>query len=157
MPRRHRLDTYLPRVWRSASAWASLSLHGTTGVGAGIAGDVGWGNRTVVYNRNVYVSRSVTVVNHGYYGHYDRNVAARNYNANLARTAPNYRPGYNGHYANSAAYHNSYNRTVTNNYNRNVNVNNVNRNNYNNNHVNNNYNRPTTNQHLQPAHRNNTQ
>ncbi len=57
----------------------------------------GWGNRTVVYNRNVYVSRSVTVVNHGYYGGYDRNVAARNYNRNIAVHAPNYRSGIQRH------------------------------------------------------------
>ena len=116
----------------------------------------GWGNRTVVYNRNVYVSRSVTVVNHGYYGGYDRNVAARNYNRNIAVHAPNYRPGYNGTYAHSTAYHNSYNRTVTNNYNRTVSNNNYNRtntnnynrtntNNYNRPATNNNYNHPTTN------------
>jgi hypothetical protein len=126
----------------------------------------GWGSHsTVVYNRNVYVSRSVTVINHGYYGGYDRNMAARTYNANLVRTAPNYRPGYNGTYANSAAYHNSYNRTVTNNFNRNVNVNNVNRNvnvnnvnrntnvnNVNRNNNTNNYNRPTnTNNYNRPT------
>ncbi|HTD54450.1 MAG TPA: DUF3300 domain-containing protein, partial [Silvibacterium sp.] len=105
----------------------------------------GWGaHSTIVYNRNVYISRSVTVINHGYYGHYDRNVAARSYNANIARTAPNYRPGYNGTYANSAAYRNSYNRTVTNNFNRNVNNTNVNRT------TNNNYNRAGTNNYTRP-------
>ena len=122
----------------------------------------GWGNRTVVYNRNVYVSRSVTVVNHGYYGGYDRNVAARNYNRNIAVHAPNYRPGYNGTYAHSTAYHNSYNRTVTNNYNRTVSNNNYNRtntnnynrtntNNYNRPATNNNYNHPTTNNNYNPS------
>jgi len=110
----------------------------------------GWGSHsTVVYNRNVYVSRSVTVINHGYYGGFDRNVAARSYNRNVATTAPNYRPGYNGTYARSATYNNSYNRTVTNNYTRNVANNNVNRNVTNNNvnrtNTNNNYNRGTTN------------
>jgi uncharacterized membrane protein YgcG len=116
----------------------------------------GWGSHsTVVYNRNVYVSRSVTVVNHGYYGGYDRNVAARSYNTNIARTAPNYRPGYNGTYPHSAAYHNSVNRTVTNNYNRTVvnNNNNINRTNTNSTSnrpgttpgANNTYNRPGTN------------
>ena len=115
----------------------------------------GWGNRTVVYNRNVYVSRSVTVVNHGYYGGYDRNVAARNYNRNIAVHAPNYRPGYNGRYAQSPVYHNSYNHTATNSYNRTVSNNNYNRTNTNNyNHPtanNNNYNRPTTNNNYHPA------
>ncbi len=108
----------------------------------------GWGSHsTVVYNRNVYVSRSVTVVNHGYYGGYDRNVAARTYNRNVAVHATNYRPGYNGTYARSAAYNNSYNRTVTNNVNRNVN-NNVNRN------VNNNVNRNVNNNVNNNANRN---
>ena len=110
----------------------------------------GWGGHgTVVYNRNVYVSRSVTVINHGYYGGYDRNVAARSYNRNVAMSAPNYRPGYNGTYARSSTYNNSYNKTVTNNINRNVTNNNINRNvtnnNVNRNNTNNNYNRGTTN------------
>jgi hypothetical protein len=108
----------------------------------------GWGNRTVVYNQNVYVSRSVTVVNHGYYGGFDRNVAARNYNRSIAVHAPNYRPGYNGTYAQNNVYRNSYNKTVTNNfYNRTTVNNNVNRTNVNNNRVttNNNFNRPTPN------------
>jgi hypothetical protein len=110
----------------------------------------GWGSHsTVVYNRNVYVSRSVTVINHGYYGGFDRNVAARSYNRNVAVTAPNYRPGYNGTYARSATYNNSYNRTVTNNVTRNVTNNNINRNvtnnNVNRNVTNNNVNRTNTN------------
>lgn len=53
---------------------------------------MGWRDHAVVYQRNVYVSRSRHVVNHGYYGRYDRNVAARNYNRNLERRAPNYHP-----------------------------------------------------------------
>jgi hypothetical protein len=52
---------------------------------------VGWGAHTVVYQRNVFISRSVTVVNHGYYGHFDRDPAARAYNHNVAMRAPNYR------------------------------------------------------------------
>src|SRR5271165_3795898 len=116
----------------------------------------GWGGHggTVVYNRNVYVSRSTTVINHGYYGGYDRNVAARNYNRTVATHSVDYR--------NTTV--NNVNRTNVNNVNRtNVNnVNNVNRNNVNNvnhnnvNNVNNtnrnnlnnsgsnNYNRPST-------------
>lgn len=39
-----------------------------------------WYSRTVVYNHMTYVSRSVTVVNHGYYGYYDHSPAARAYN-----------------------------------------------------------------------------
>jgi hypothetical protein len=85
----------------------------------------GWGGRGgVVYNRNVYVSRSTTVINHGYYGGYDRNVAARNYNRTVATHSVDYR--------NTTV--NNVNRTSVNNVNRtNVNnVNNVNRNNVNN-------------------------
>src|SRR5579875_969107 len=32
---------------------------------------MGWRDRTIVYQRNVYISRSVTVINYGYYGHFD--------------------------------------------------------------------------------------
>ncbi len=49
---------------------------------------MGWHSRTVVYQRNVYISRSVTVVNRGNYGHFDRNAAARNYNRNMAIARP---------------------------------------------------------------------
>lgn len=41
----------------------------------------GWGPRPfIAYNHVTYVSRSVTVVNHGYYGGYDHSFAARSYN-----------------------------------------------------------------------------
>lgn len=56
---------------------------------------MGWRNHTIVYQRNVYISRSVTVVNHGYYGRFDRNAAARRYNMQIARRAPNFHPVYN--------------------------------------------------------------
>jgi hypothetical protein len=57
---------------------------------------VGWRGHTVFYQHNTYISRSVTVVNHGYYGRFDRNPAARSYNRNLAMHAVNYRaPGFN--------------------------------------------------------------
>jgi uncharacterized membrane protein YgcG len=73
----------------------------------------GWHGGTVVYNRNVYVSRS--------------NIYAggnRYYNGSWARPTP-YNPNYN---------RNNYNRTTVNQ--NNVNINNVNRNNVNNNNVN---------------------
>jgi Protein of unknown function (DUF3300) len=54
---------------------------------------MGWHDRTVVYQRNVYISNSVRVVNHGYYGHFDRNPAARQANFANARRAPDYHPG----------------------------------------------------------------
>jgi uncharacterized protein DUF3300 len=39
-----------------------------------------WYSHTVVYNNTAYVSRSVTVVNQGYYGYYDHSPSARSYN-----------------------------------------------------------------------------
>ena len=74
---------------------------------------MGWGggSRTVIYQRNVYVSRSVTVVNHGYYGHFDRNPEARVYNRNMAARAPNYHPvNYNNRPNNNYDRHENYNR-----------------------------------------------
>jgi hypothetical protein len=45
----------------------------------------GWGPRPfVAYNHVAYVSRSVTVVNRGYYGGYDHSFAARTYNQRIA-------------------------------------------------------------------------
>jgi hypothetical protein len=43
-----------------------------------------WRSRAVVYNHNTYISRSVTVVNHGDYGHFDRAPQARAYNQQQA-------------------------------------------------------------------------
>jgi Protein of unknown function (DUF3300) len=39
-----------------------------------------WYSHAVIYNNTAYVSRSITVVNHGYYGYYDHSPAARTYN-----------------------------------------------------------------------------
>lgn len=45
----------------------------------------GWGpHPVVVFHRTTYVSRSVTVIHHGYYGGYDHTVAARSYNQRVA-------------------------------------------------------------------------
>jgi hypothetical protein len=73
------------------------------GFGAGIAVGVfshwGWGcdhwhpdwhNRTIIYNRTTYISRSVTVINHGYYGRFDRNPQAREFNRSVAMHAAVY-------------------------------------------------------------------
>ncbi len=43
-----------------------------------------WHDRTVVYNHNTYISRSVTVVNHGDYGRFDRAPEARAFNQTQA-------------------------------------------------------------------------
>lgn len=48
-----------------------------------------WHDRTVVYNHNTYISNSVTVINHGNYGHFDRNPEARAFNhEQAARFSP---------------------------------------------------------------------
>lgn len=70
-----------------------VAMAATIGFAAGVAvasfGTYTWGyahwnpnwySHTVVYNHATYVSRSVTVVNHGYYGYYDHSPAARAYN-----------------------------------------------------------------------------
>ena len=49
-----------------------------------------WGARTVVFNHATYISRSNTVINHGYYGHFDRSPAARAFNAQQARSFGNH-------------------------------------------------------------------
>lgn len=79
---------------------------------------MGWRNRTVVYQRNVYISRSVHVTNHGYYGHFDRTAADRRYNQTMARRAPNFHPvAYNNrNIGNRTNFNNRNNRT---NFNRN--------------------------------------
>ncbi len=43
-----------------------------------------WRSRTVIYNHNTYISNSSTVVNHGNYGHFDRNPEARAFNQQQA-------------------------------------------------------------------------
>ena len=76
---------------------------------------MGWGPHPWVgYHGGVWVSHSVTVFNHGYYGRFDRAPGAREYNmhaAAVARTA-----AYNHGYA--AGARNGYNRGETNGYSR---------------------------------------
>jgi hypothetical protein len=101
--------------------------------------NVGWGPHPVIFHDHVtYVSRSVTVVNHGYYGRFDRNPAARQYNMHAAAAAhANYNRGY------SAGARNGYNRGQANSFNRGAN--NANRPNNFNRAPANNYNRPAQN------------
>jgi hypothetical protein len=66
---------------------------------------VGWGAHSVFYQHNTYISRSVTVVNHGYYGRFDRNPAARAYNRNMAMHAANYRAASFNHGGNAGFNH----------------------------------------------------
>lgn len=129
------------------------------GVAVGMWGGWGWGwghwgfawgpHPVVMYNHVTYVSRSVTVVNHGYYGHFDRAPGARSFNVHAAVAA------HNVSYRHVTEINN--NRTVinnrtnnfnrTNNYNRPAQNNNFNRpaQNYNRPAQNNNYNRPAQN------------
>jgi hypothetical protein len=147
------------------------------GIGVGLWGGYGWGwghwgfgwgpHPYLAYGHGMWVSRSVTVVNHGYYGHFDRAPGARAYNAQVAHTAyargyaagahngynGGARAGYNGG-ANRGPAANNYNRGATNN-NRPTTTNNNNRptttNNYNRSTTTNNNNRPQTNNYNRPA------
>jgi hypothetical protein len=111
---------------------------------------VGWGSHSVVYNRNVYISRSTTVINHNYgYGHFDRNPAARAYNRSVAARAPHYD---NFNHANNFNHVNNVNHVNNFNHVNNVNhENNFNHDNFNHNNVNahpganNNFNHPANN------------
>jgi len=51
----------------------------------------GWGGHAVFFNHSTFVSRSTTVINHGYYGRFDRNPGARAANRSAAMHAANYR------------------------------------------------------------------
>jgi hypothetical protein len=98
-----------------------------------------WGPHPfIAFNRVTYVSRSVTVVNHGFYGRFDRNPAARSFNMHAAATVRNV--NYNRVVVNN-------NRTVINNrtntFNRTNNTYNRTNNNYN--RTNNNYRAPNNN------------
>ncbi len=66
-----------------------LAIGFGIGIGIGAFGHFGWGyhnwapnwgSRTVIFNHNTYISNSVTVVNHGNYGAFDRNPQARAFN-----------------------------------------------------------------------------
>jgi hypothetical protein len=80
------------------------------GIAVGVWGHWGWGwghwgfawgpHPYVAFNHVTYVSRSVTVVNHGYYGRFDRAPGARAYNRQVAHAA--YARGY------AAGEHNAY-------------------------------------------------
>jgi hypothetical protein len=75
-----------------------LAIGFGIGIGIGAFAHFGWGyhhwgpdwhNRTVIYNHNTYISNSVTVVNHGNYGAFDRNPQARAFNHTQAVTYAN--------------------------------------------------------------------
>ena len=110
------------------------------GIAVGAWGGYGWGwgrwglgwgpHPYLAYGHGMWVSRSVTVVNHGYYGRFDRAPGARAYNVQAAHTA--YSRGY------SAGEHSGYNRGAANGCNRGTS-------NYSHTPAPGNYNRPATN------------
>jgi hypothetical protein len=125
-------------------ATAVISFGVGMAIGAAVSGGWGWNSwgcgwhgGTVVYNRNVYVSRSNVYHNGGYYG-------------NRPRPTP-YGGGYNNRNTNISGNNvniNTGNRNTVNNANRNNNINSGNRNNNNvnggnRNNVGNNNNRPS--------------
>ena len=119
------------------------------GFGVGVViggwGHYGWGynhwgfawgpHPYVAFNHATYVSRSFTVVNHGYYGRFDRAPEARHYNVEAAHSAyaAGERNGFN------RGERNGYNNGVRSDYNRGTPNNNYRAPN------NNNYNRPNNN------------
>ena len=85
---------------RGVAFGAGLALGFGVGIAIGAFAHFSWGyhswapdwrSHAVVFNRTTYISRSVTVVNHGYYGHFDRAPQARAYNqAQAARFGGNH-------------------------------------------------------------------
>ena len=151
-----------PFGWR-----AGFGFGFGVGIAVGAWGGFGWGwghwgfgwgpHPYLAYGHGVWVSHSVTVVNHGYYGHFDRAPGARAYNAQVAHTAyaRGYAAGAHNGYNRGAA--NGYNRGAANNYNRGATTNNRSTttvNNYNRSTTTNN-NRPTNNNYNRPATTNN--
>ena len=79
---------------RPGAVVAAAAIGFTVGVVVGAFAHYGWGwghwgcgwgpHPVVAFNRVTWVSRSVTVVNHGYYGGFDHAVAARTWNQHIA-------------------------------------------------------------------------
>ena len=100
----------------TGSIVAAAAIGFTAGVLVGAFVHYGWGwghwgcgwgpSPFVAYNHVTYVSRSVTVVNRGYYGGYDHSFAARTYNQRIAYGAhggvyTDQRSVANGQYSNT--------------------------------------------------------
>ena len=85
---------------RGIAFGAGLALGFGVGIAIGAFAHFSWGyhnwspdwhSHAVIFNRNTYISRSGSVVNHGYYGHFDRAPQARAYNqAQAARFGGNH-------------------------------------------------------------------
>ncbi len=77
-----------------------------------------WGSRTVVFNHTTYISNSVTVVNHGNYGAFDRNPQARAFNHTQAAQFANVNhTTINNVSVNRTNVNNNFNRTNVNSFN----------------------------------------
>jgi hypothetical protein len=149
-----------PIGWR-----VGLGFGFGVGIAVGLWGGWGWGwghwgfawgpHPYVAFNHVTYVSRSVTVFNHGYYGRFDRApgaiannapaaVQVRNVSYTHVTEVNNNRTVIN----NNRTYNNTNINRTNNNFNRTNNYNNSNHNTYNNNSnhttYNSNYNRPNT-------------
>lgn len=73
----------------ASSVAVAAAVGFTAGVVVAAFSSYGWGcvhwapnwyTHTVVFHNATYISHSITVVNHGYYGYYDHSAAARAYN-----------------------------------------------------------------------------
>jgi hypothetical protein len=81
-----------PRAAGSVVVAAAIGFTAGVVVGAFVHYGWGWGHwgcgwgphPVIAYNHVTYVSRSVTVINHGYYGGYDHSFAARSFNQHIA-------------------------------------------------------------------------
>jgi len=105
-----------PRPAGSVAVAAAIGF--TVGVVVGAFAHYGWGwghwgcgwgpHPVIAYNHVTYVSHSVTVINHGYYGTYDHSFAARSFNHTVA-----YGP-HGGTYTDQRSFSNGqYNNTRT--------------------------------------------
>ena len=107
-----------PPAPRPGAVVAAAAIGFSVGVVAGAFAHYGWGwghwgcgwgpHPVVAFNHVTYVSRSVTVVNHGYYGGFDHSVEARTWNQHVA-----YGP-HGGTYTDTRSVNNgTYNNTRT--------------------------------------------
>jgi len=107
---------YAAPVHPAGSVAIAAAVGFTVGVTVGAFAHFGWGwghwgcgwgpHPIIAFNHVTYVSRSVTVINHGHYGGFDRTVAARSFNQTVAYgprggTYTDQRTVANGQYSNT--------------------------------------------------------
>ena len=109
---------------RGIAFGAGLAIGFGVGIAIGAFTHFGWGfhswapdwhSHAVIYNHNTYISRSVTVVNHGYYGGYDRSPQARAFNQGQAAR---FGGGYGGYNNRAGGYNNGFANRNGNTFNR---------------------------------------